>query len=546
MGLATAVSRLVGAVRVLVIASVLGTTVLGNVFQSSNALSTVLFELLAAGALSAVLVPSFVAHLDAGRQDDAERLAGGVLGLALVALGVVSLLGVLAAPLLARVLTSYVEDDAVAEDARALSTFLLRFFVPQLVLYAVGAVATAVLHARRRFAVSAAAPIGNTVVIVGFLLAFRAVAGPDAGLDLDLDERLLLALAGTLGVAAFVGAPVMALAASGFRLRPRLPRHDPEVGRLLRLSGWGAVQHAGAALLLLAAIVAGGRVEGGVVAYQVAFFVFLGPYAIVAQPLHTAILPRLSSEAARGDLASLATSVRWGLASMAVWLLPVTAALVVLAEPVARVLAFGAAAEGAGVDLIAAGIATFGVGLLAYGIFLLLSRACYSLGDAKMPALASMGSSVVGAVAMLVAGRVTTGTALLAALGLAHSGAFLLGAAWLWAGLARRLGSPLVPTGALRAAVPAALVGVLAWIALSGWDPSDRVGSALALVVLGGVGAAAYALSARRLGAFPAPLSEPARDPAPPSASDQAPPSEPASDQAPPSEPASDQAPLPA
>ena len=75
MGAAAAVSRVVGGGRVLVIAAVLGTTYLGNAFQSSNTVSNLLFELLAAGALSAVLVPTFVGHLDRGDQPGAERLA---------------------------------------------------------------------------------------------------------------------------------------------------------------------------------------------------------------------------------------------------------------------------------------------------------------------------------------------------------------------------------------------------------------------------------------------------------------------------------------
>ena len=51
-----------------VIAAVLGTTFLGNAFQASNSVSNVLFELLAAGALSAVLVPTFVDHFGRGEQ----------------------------------------------------------------------------------------------------------------------------------------------------------------------------------------------------------------------------------------------------------------------------------------------------------------------------------------------------------------------------------------------------------------------------------------------------------------------------------------------
>jgi putative peptidoglycan lipid II flippase len=76
MGVATAASRFIGFARILVIAAVLGTTFLGNAYQSSNAVSNVLFELLAAGALSAVLVPTFVELLDRDDQPEAERLAG--------------------------------------------------------------------------------------------------------------------------------------------------------------------------------------------------------------------------------------------------------------------------------------------------------------------------------------------------------------------------------------------------------------------------------------------------------------------------------------
>ena len=70
MSVATLASRGIGFVRVWAIAAVLGTTFLGNAYQSSSSVSNVLFELLAAGALSAVLVPTFVHLLDAGEDRD--------------------------------------------------------------------------------------------------------------------------------------------------------------------------------------------------------------------------------------------------------------------------------------------------------------------------------------------------------------------------------------------------------------------------------------------------------------------------------------------
>ena len=200
MGAAAALSRAFGGLRVVVIAAVLGTTYLGNTFQASNSVSNVLFELLAAGALSAVLVPTFVDLLDRGRP--ASSRGGGrrrAVDRARSGLAVVTLLGILLAPQIARLLTAGVDDPAIAAQQEELATYLLRFFVPQVLLYALGAVATAVLHARRSFVLPAVAPIGNTVVLVAALGIFHAMAGSDPGLDLSEGERLCLALGGTLG-----------------------------------------------------------------------------------------------------------------------------------------------------------------------------------------------------------------------------------------------------------------------------------------------------------------------------------------------------------
>ena len=505
MGAAAAVSRAFGALRMVVIAAVLGTTFLGNTFSASNSVSNVLFELLAAGALSAVLVPTFVEHLGRGDQRRAEELAGGVLSIALAGLAVVSLLGIVFAPALARLLASGVDDPAVAEAQRDLATYLLRFFVPQVLLYAVGAVTTAVLHARGRFALTAAAPIGNTVVLVAAMLAFRAMAGPAPGLDLDGGERLVLALGGTLGVAAFVGVPAVGLRLSGFRLRLglRRPARDPDVRRLLRLSGWAALQHSGTGLLLAGALVAAGGVAGGVVAYQLAMVVFLAPYGILAQPIHTAVLPRLAAHAADADRHGLRRAFRWASEAMAAVTLPVAALLTALSLPVMQVLAFGEAAKGEGPELLAAALAGLAVGIPVYGGFLLLSRAAYALGDSRTPALASLGSAALGATAMLAAAQVVDGPARMAAIGGAHSAAQAVGTVWLAWRLRPEVG-PVVSARQLAALVPAAAMGLVAWGAWTAWSPDGRALTLAAVVAIGGVGLVAYGLALRALGAVPA------------------------------------------
>lgn len=504
MGAAAALSRAFGGLRMVVIAAVLGTTYLGNTFQASNSVSNVLFELLAAGALSAVLVPTFVDLFGRGSARRVEEVAGGVLSIALVALGAVTLVGIVLAPQLARLLTAGVADPAVASDQQALATYLLRFFIPQVLLYAVGAVATAVLHAQGRFALTAMAPIGNTVVLVAAMAIFGALAGADPGLDLSSGERLCLALGGTLGVVAFVGVPSLGLRRSGFRFRfgPRRAWRDPDVRGLLRLSGWAALQHSGTGILLAAALVVGGGVSGGVVAYQLAMVVFLAPYGIVAQPIHTAVLPRLAADAAAGDREGLHRSLRWAVDALAVGTLPLAAGLAALSLPVMDVLAFGEAAQGDGPELLAGALLGLALGVPAYGGFLLLTRAAYALGDSRTPALASLGSALLGAAGMVLAGAIADGATRLALVGGAHTLAYAAGGLWLAGRLRPRVGSVL-GLALLRPVVLAAMVGVAAWAAMSAWSPAGRGPQVAALLAITALGGVLYGGGLRLLGAVP-------------------------------------------
>ena len=491
MGAVTALSRAAGFLRVLVVVAVLGTNDLGDAFQAANLLSNVLFELLAAGALSAVLVPTFVQLLDRGDQDAAEEVAGRVLGVALMVLGVISVLGILVSPLLADVLTAGAPDD-VQGDQRDLVAFLLPFFLPQVLLYAAGTIASAVLFARRRFAITAAAPIGNTVVMVAGLLTFRLAAGSDPGLDLSTGERLLLVLAGTGGVVGFVGLLLVACARSGFRLRPRLLHGDQRVTAVLRHSGWGVALHTAGGLLLGAAILACSGVAGGVVAYNAAWVFFLAPYAVLAQPVHTTILPDLVIEAREHGLARVAASLRWALERMGLLVLPVTAAMTALALPGMRLVEFGETGRN-GVELLAAALAGLAAGLYPYSAFLLFSRGYYALDESRFPGLVALGSATCGVAVMVGAALWLDGAARIAVLGLAHSLAYAIGATVLAVGLSRRTGASLWPAALVRMVLISGVVGGGVWAA-SRWLLGDDPGRLADLVFLAAAGALGAAL----------------------------------------------------
>lgn len=490
MGAATLLSRSVGFVRVWMIAAVLGTTYLGNTFQATTSVSNVLFELLAAGALSAVLVPTFVHHLEAGEQEETERLASGILGVALVGLGVVTVIALAAAPAIARLLTTGAPTPKIAAQQESLATFFLWFFIPQVMFYGWGTVSTALLYAKRSFALPAIAPIANTFVLVISLAIFWVLHGSNGNLELTLAEKLVLSLGATIGVLGFVGVPAVALHRSGFRLRPRLMARDERLRSLMRLSGWAVLQHMGIGILLGATLVLGNRIEGGVVAYQFAFVLFLAPYAIMAHPVQTAIQPELTLDAERNDNRGFARGVRWAADSMALLVIPVSAAFVALAVPAMRAITVDS--QHHNVELLAAAIASLGIGLFPYSVFLLFARALYARGDSRTPAIVALVTACIGATFMTVASYTSHGSGRVLALGYGHSLAYLLGALTLGFVLHRRVHAPLFPKALPLALIVSAVLGTAAWGLFRALGATGRVETIALLAAVGVAGAAIY------------------------------------------------------
>jgi len=485
-----------GFVRVLAVGAALGATFLGNTYQSANLVSTLTFELLAAGLLSAPLVPAFVGLFDEGRDADAERLAGSLLGIALVGLGALALAMAVAGPLVMRLLTVGVDDPAVRADEIRLGSFLLWFFLPQMLLYAAGAVAGALLNARRRFAAAAFSPVANNVVVTATMVAFVVVtAGPDRGLDIGLAPRLILALGTTAGVLVMAAVPVLALPGAGVRLRPRLDFGAPGLRAVARVGAWGAALLAAVQVLVAVTLVLSNRVEGGVVAYQIAFTFFLLPFALVAHPIFTALHPRLSSSAHAGRWDDFGADLSHGLRRTVVLVVPAAALLAALAHPVLGLVRIGAL-DAAAASLVARVLAAYALGLGGYAAFQLLARAATAAGQARLAALVGIGVAAGGSVLMLGAVGATDGDDRVVALGVAHSVAMTAGAIALFALLRRRVAAPVPVGGAVLQAVVA---GGSAWAAAAGgaglFDRAGRAGALADLAAGAALGLAAGGLA---------------------------------------------------
>jgi putative peptidoglycan lipid II flippase len=496
----TLVSRLTGFARILVVAAVLGRGALGDTYQTANTVPNLLFELFAAGALQAVLVPALIDVLDRDGRAAADRVAGAVLGALLSLLSAVVAIAAVAAPWIMRALTAS-SDQAVHDAEVELGTLFLWFFLPQVLFYALGLVATAVLNAEHRFNVPAIAPAVNNVVVMATYVVFWAIRdGTPPRLDLTTAEKWVLAGGTTLGVIAFTTLPALAARRRGYGLRPRVDWGSPAVHTLARRGAWAGGQLALAQVLLAAVLVLANGTSGGVVTWAFAFAFFLLPYSLFAVPVATTLFPGLARSHQAGRPDDYSAALERGTRVTVVLLVGAAAALAALAWPIVRIAAFGEARAG-GLAPLAHTLVAFAPGLVGYGLAFLFTRACYALDDARTPMIATGVGTVVGIVAMVVASAVAPTTERAAALAGAFGGAYLVAAALMARAVVVRLGRQRGVLLALLARIVVA--GVLALVVMAlvvAWlDPTSRTASVVALVVAGAIGGGVYAGALRIL-----------------------------------------------
>ena len=299
--LATAASRVTGFIRVIVVAAAMGTTFLANTYQTANTAPNVIFELVAAGVLTSIFVPTFVEYLVKGEEKEGWDAANALTSVALVGLIVIGGLLALAAPLIMRVLTIGVNDAALREEEVELGSTFLRLFAPQVIFYGAGMIMTGALHARRRFALAAVAPIFSNLVVIGTYLLYASMRGSRAPSvqGITSGEILVLGIGTTLGVVAMTVVLIPQLVRLGWHFRFRFDPSHPAVKRGARLGIWALGYAGGYQAGLIVVLVLANKVEGGVAAYQWAYTFFYLPHALFAAPIFSVLFTAMSEHVAR-------------------------------------------------------------------------------------------------------------------------------------------------------------------------------------------------------------------------------------------------------
>jgi putative peptidoglycan lipid II flippase len=398
MSVGTLLSRATGLVRVSVTLAALGLTTVSDAYNAANTTPNVIYELILGGILTSVFVPVIVDWVATHGRAAQWEVASRFLTIALVVLSGVAVLGAVAAPWIMRLYLAGVEPLERRQQAIELGVVFLRWFMPQIVFYGIGAIAGGVLTANRRFAAQMFAPILNNVAVIVTMLVFiasrDAVGTPPAGLTGG--QQMLLGLGTTLGVVAMTVALWPSLRSLGFRWRLRFDWRHETVTNLLRLSRWVFLYVVANQAAFLVIINQNARIgEGAITAYSQAFVFFSLPHAIVAVSIFTALLPGLAERWSAGDPGGVRELFSRGLRQTEVLMLPAAAGLVALAGPIVALLAEYGAIGRADRALLARTLTAFAVGLPFFSAFQLLTRTYYASHDGRTPALVNVGVGVV-------------------------------------------------------------------------------------------------------------------------------------------------------
>jgi putative peptidoglycan lipid II flippase len=389
MSVGTGLSRLTGFLRVAAMAYALGVTEsrLADAYNVANTTPNIIYELAVGGILASALVPVFVERLERDGREQAWHTARAVLTTALVVLSGVAVLGILGSSWIIEMYT-FGRHGPEIEAERQLASFFLKWFMPQIVFYGLGAgVATGLLNAHRRFAAPMFAPILNNLIATATFFVFAAMPGPKGTIEITTNQKLVLAIGTTLGVAFMSLALWPFLRRIGFRWRWVLDFKDPGLRRISRLAGWAfvyvIVNQIG---YLIVIVLASGR-RGGVTAYQSAFIFFQLPYAIFGVSIMTALLPSLSSRWADRDVGTFRAQLGQGIRGTAFIVVPAAFGYLALSVPIVRVLLQHGVTSGASTRLLANVLALFSIGLFPFCAFQLFLRAFYAMQDTRTPAI---------------------------------------------------------------------------------------------------------------------------------------------------------------
>ncbi|MQA73986.1 MAG: murein biosynthesis integral membrane protein MurJ [Solirubrobacterales bacterium] len=397
---ATGLSRIVGLVREIVAASYFGISGAMSAFTIAFMVPNLVRSLFADAAIQAAFVPVFTQELERGHRRQAFHLASTLIFLVTLVLGAITALFILIAPIVMPIFAPGFEGEVLD-----LTIALSRLLFPILIMLGISGLVVGVLNSYDRFGIFAIAPFFWNVAIIAVLVGL-APAFPE---DDQIYAYAIGVLVGTAVQLAMVtidlrntpfGIRRALLGPFGTRIRAALG--DPDVRRVLLLMlpvtiSLGLINFNLAVNSFFGTLVSDQAPAG----IDKAFRIYMLPQGIFSVAVSTVLFPTLARFAARRDYDDLRATMANGMRQITLLLIPAAAAMLVLSEPMIRLVYQRGEFDAAQTDLVATALFWFAFSLPFNGLFLLLTRTFFSLQRPWVPTAISAGNLAITALAAL-------------------------------------------------------------------------------------------------------------------------------------------------
>lgn len=455
MTLGTGISRVTGFIRTATLASVLGLTMkeMADSFNLANITPNIVYDLIIGGVLASLFIPVFVEYLTTEGEEEADRVANSILNITLLILTVVAIALCIAAPYVIRAQTFLTRGrpEMIAD-----ATFLLRFFIFEIIFYGICAIYTGILNSYKHFTIPAFAPIANNLVVITTVIIYNFYP-----------NKYVLAAGATLGVVAMAMVQLPWVRRTGFRYRAVMNWRHPAVKKLGRLAvpvvAYVLINQAGLWVVNILAA----QVSGGISAFQYGYIFFQLPYGIVAVSIITALFPTLSEHSVQREKGKIIESTSLGLRTTAFVVIPASVGYAILAKPIVRLLLEHLNFKARDTEMLASVVFFFVLGLFFFSSFMLILKVFYSMQDTRTPMIIAalvIGLNIV--VDFIFFYSFSGDVMKVSGLSLGHTCSYFVGMIAVWAVLRHRLGAldgPRVARSLGKILLASALMGGACW-----------------------------------------------------------------------------------
>ncbi|MFV9456821.1 murein biosynthesis integral membrane protein MurJ [Rhodococcus sp. NM-2] len=391
IAVATLVSRITGFAKQLLVLTLLGGSVASS-FTVASQIPNMISELVLGAVLTAIVVPVLVR----AEREDPDQGAAFVRRLftaTCVLLGTAALLATAAAP----VLTTHVFLSADGKVNTSLTTALSYLLLPAILFYGLSALLTAILNTRQVFKPGAWAPVLNNVVMLTVLVIYYATPG-----EITLDpvrmsdpKLLVLGVGVTLGVVVQAMSLVPAIRREGISLKPLWGLDD----RLKQFGGMAVaiilyvlISQAG---MIVATRISSHADASGPAIYNNAWLLLQLPYGVLGVTVLTAIMPRLSRNAAADDTPAVVDDLSVATRLTMISLIPIITFLTFAGPEIGQAL-YGYGNFGTGdAERLGQAVSWSAFTLIPYSLVLIQLRVFYAREQAWTPTWIVLGITAV-------------------------------------------------------------------------------------------------------------------------------------------------------